>query len=304
MTLTRSMTPLTYDDIVYVRNAGEEPIHGKLSPTKRFVIPPQKTKLMSWADACMCFGNPFEANADERDRRHIQVMCLYGAFDQRLDAHLLPQIEVTTEDGQRVYMLIEDPSGRSNVSETVEDDFGDPRLARINAMLAEAARLKTEIMMEHQVDPNGRPIAQAGSNPQGERNRTNAAATLDSSVMTGGGYVAPTGERFDGLSRVSAMEMPGQMPADFRTAQYGAAPVAGDLIPTGDPAAHRLPRPASWDLPANQDYVEHATQAPGPVHPVNTPAAPLAPADLLIPSQPQQPASGPRREGLIIPRQA
>ena len=275
MTITRSMNPLSFDDIVYVRNAGDTPIYGKLSPTKRFEIPPGKTKLMSWSDASMCFGNPFEPNADERDRRHNQVMCLYGAFDARLDAHLLPQIEVTTEEGERVYMLIEDPSGQANVSTTLEDDYGDPRLAKINAMLAEASRLKTEIMMEMQTDPNGRPIAQAGSNPQGQRNVTNAPAGLDNSHM------------YDAEGPVSVVRARGGRPADFNT--VGATAVDSDLLPQGDPAAHRAPRPAAWDLPANADYVE--------------PNALPSPADLLI-GTPQQPVAGPRREGLIIPRNA
>lgn len=273
MTLTRSMNPLALDDIVFVRNAGDAPIYGKLSPTKRFEIPPGKTKLMSWMDACLCFGNPFETNVDERERRHNQVMCLYGAFDARLDAHLLPQIEVTTEDGQRIYMLIEDPTGQSNVTTTVEDDYGDPRLAKINAMLSEASRLKTEIMMELQTDPNGRPIAQAGSNPQGQRNTTNAPAGLDNSHM------------YDAEGPASVVQVRGGRPADFNT--VGATAVDADLIPQGDPASHRLARPASWDLPANADHADHATASP---------------ADLLIASQSQQTPAGPRREGLVIPR--
>ena len=264
MTMTRPTSALTHDDIVYVRNVGDEPIYGKLTPFKRFVIHPQKTKLMSWGDACLVFGNPFIADPDERERRHGQVMCLYGAFDQRLDAHLIPQLEVTTEDGERVHMLLEDPNGTLNAATLTEDDYGDPRLARINAMLAEIAETKAQILSEHVTDPNGRPLATVGSNPAAAKQAARAT-------------VAPETDNY--------VPVRGGRPADFNT--VGASAVDADLLPQGDPHENALPRPAGWDSPANDVDAN--------------PAAP-SPASLLLPNgTPAKQASGPRREG-VVPR--
>lgn len=257
----------SFEDVVYVTNTGHAPVEGKLAPHRRFIIPPGKTKAMSWADASLVFGNPYQRDAEERDRRLGQVMCLYGAFDYRLDSDKLPQIRVVDDNGQEHLMLVSDPRGQHNVA-TLElpDDGGDPRFAMLNQLLAQAAALKEDIMNER--------VQRAGADPVAERNRTHAPVSYDTDVING----------------ASAIYVPGGRPQDFALAGAGVD-VGDDLLPRGP--VNPLPRNPALDFPANQDAA-----APQPA-----PVAPSA-ADLLA-GNVQQPSSGPRQErpaGMAFPR--
>lgn len=255
----------SFEDVVYVTNVGANPIEGKLAPHRRFIIPPGKTKAMSWADAGLVFGNPYLRDAEERDRRLGQVMCLYGAFDFRTDTDKLPQIRVVDDNGTEHIMLISDPRGQHNVATLdLPDDGGDPRFAMLNQLLAQANAIKEELVNER--------VQRAGADPIAQRNITHAPATYDTDVING----------------ASIAHVGGGIPQDFAMAGAGTD-VGDDLLPRGP--INPLPRNPALDYPANRDAA-----APQP-------AVPTA-ADLLAATAPA-PAPGPRQErpaGVVIPR--
>lgn len=175
-------------DSVQVINRGDKTFVNFFEKHKT-EIRPGGVAYVPWKAACIWFGNPELRNTEtskQREQEFKHLLARYGVYyhTDRID-ELFPKCEVYSLEGERIYMVMDDPDGRLALNPTGTDASSteseilqrraydlEQQMNAVLAVLAEinpdaAAKLAERLpTASAQVTPAGADAVPAGVNPR------------------------------------------------------------------------------------------------------------------------------------------
>lgn len=163
-------------DYVTLHNAGDTPIIYAYA-NRRLTLAPGERRTVPWGHMDKLMGNPFLTNADRRRERAAECARLhiqwgtYGIDTQRSDAW--PKLEAYDSDGERIWTILDDPTGEHAPTRTADDALDPAALrAQLDAMarkqqaLEELLRVQTKSGSQPDTPVDtGPPVASPTSPP-------------------------------------------------------------------------------------------------------------------------------------------
>lgn len=178
-------------ELVQITNFGDTPV--TFPGNQPVTVDAGATRIVQWDFACAQLGNPVHANLSERQWEYSLVRTWWGfhdGFDSPADWDIKrPKVSVSTLEGVKVYMLIDDPEGVQPspgdlVPDNLPSDSADTLLLQ-----AQIARQQESINRLEQLLVQLTAPATVDLDPRD----TNALATVDSAQQTGQDADASTG---------------------------------------------------------------------------------------------------------------
>lgn len=161
---------------VRVRNVGEKPINIMWNSVST-IIKPGGEGIVNWEAACKDFGNPFAVNdptRNVRDRAYEweRICVLYGVYGdtERIEENF-PRVECFDAEGNRIYMLFEDPEGERAPDSKSEPADTPVTMDQLSSILTELAALRQRVALIDATDTG------VNSEPTGDPNTGAAPAS-------------------------------------------------------------------------------------------------------------------------------
>lgn len=136
------MAPLR---IVRAVNPGTRPFRD-MCDSQDYKIDPGSETLIPFDAAILWFGNPdtLDIDARRRDRtdEYARVRVRYGIYEHEHRLSEMPEVEIFTLDGERIFMVKDDPDGsKANPGLVADDDALRTVQRQLLAMQAQQAQL-------------------------------------------------------------------------------------------------------------------------------------------------------------------
>ena len=100
-------------ELVQITNFGDTPV--TFPGNTPITVDPGATRIVQWEFACAQLGNPVHSSLTERQWEYVLVRTWWGyhdGFDSPADWEAKrPKVSVSTIEGVKIHMLIDDPAG-------------------------------------------------------------------------------------------------------------------------------------------------------------------------------------------------
>lgn len=220
-------------DSVRIVNNSDKPFRGVFEQ-RATVVRPGSVEFVPWAAACTWFGNPELRNTEtsrQREAEFKHLLAKYGVYHHaELAPALLPKIEVTDLQGNRIYMVLDDPDGRLANAPDATDASSTEAQVLERRVYEMQNQLTAMVSVLQELDPEkakllgaafstsvpaGADAVPAGATPPAHA--ANAHASAPASAISGppsAAYISPEPSAIDTLPALGDTDAMGMAPTD------------------------------------------------------------------------------------------